>query len=263
MPELKICLIQSDLYWEDPLRNLDHFSEVLNRMTEPADLILLPEMFSTGFSIHPGHAETMDGPSVQFMKAMARTKDAVICGSRTIRENDSFYNRLICFYPDGTFLKYDKRHLFCLSDESSVFTAGSEKQILTVKGFKILPLICYDLRFPVWCKNRFDGQAFDYDLLLYVANWPESRAHVWRTLLMARAIENQAWVAGVNRIGRDGAGTNHVGESLVIDPKGRILAEAPHGEAAILTAVLPFEELEAFRRSFPAGRDWDQFTIEI
>ena len=263
MQELKINLIQSDIFWENPGKNLDHFSILLDQIHEPVDLILLPEMFSTGFSIHPEHGtETMDGKSIQFLQYQAKKKNFVICGSLMIQENGRFYNRMICMNPDGSFIQYDKHHLFRLSDESDVFTGGNKKQILQVKGWKILPLVCYDLRFPVWSKNTYSDNGYEYDLLLYVANWPESRSYVWRSLLVARAIENQAYVAGVNRIGKDGAGTNHTGESMVIDPKGKIITTAAPGEPAILKAVLPFEELEAFRSSFRVGLDWDHFTIE-
>jgi predicted amidohydrolase len=205
----------------------------------------------------------MEGLSIQFLREQAEKMNAAICGSLMIKENGFYYNRLICMQPDGSFIQYDKRHLFLLSDESTVFTGGNKRTILEIKGWKILPLVCYDLRFPVWSKNTFTGGRYEYDLLIYVANWPENRGNVWKTLLKARAIENQVFVAGVNRIGKDGAGTNHIGESMVIDPKGRVISSADPGEPAILTASLPFEELQAFRNSFCVGPDWDHFTIEM
>jgi predicted amidohydrolase len=264
MPDLKISLIQSDLSWEDPAKNLDHFSQIVDAMHEPVDLVLLPEMFSTGFSIQPDHcAEEMNGPSMKFLTNYSGKLNSIIAGSLKIKDDGKNYNRLIWMNPDGTFIQYDKRHLFKLSDESTIFTEGEKKQVIHHGSWKILPLICYDLRFPVWSKNTWSEKGYEYDLLVYVANWPESRANVWRSLLVARAIENQAFVAGVNRIGKDGAGTNHAGGSLIVDPKGRIIAEAPAHEPAILTASLPFAELRSFRESFQIGRDWDQFTIEM
>jgi len=264
MPDLTISLIQTDLLWEDPERNLDHLSSVMDQMDTPVDLIILPEMFNTGFSIHPERfAEKMDGRTVAFLRSQAKKKNCILCGSLMVEENGKFYNRLCWATPDGSVIHYDKRHLFRLSDESKVFTAGNTKKVLMLKGWKILPLICYDLRFPVWSKNTWSsGKGYDYDLLLYVANWPESRSHVWKTLLMARAIENQIYVAGVNRIGTDGEGTTYSGESMFIDPKGRILKEAGKYKTAIMTTVLPFGELQKFRDSFQIGLDWDQFTIE-
>lgn len=260
MHDLRITLLQSDLHWEDPERNRMLFAEMMDRMAEPADLILLPETFNTGFSMKPeAMAESMEGPSVAFLLEQARKREAVICGSLLIAANGRYFNRFVAAFPDGTTAHYDKRHLFCLSDESAMLAKGGENVVFSVKGWKVRPQVCYDLRFPVWARNKFREGRFEYDLLVYVANWPESRNGVWQTLLRARSMENQCYVAGVNRVGRDGAGTNHAGESMIIDPKGRIMNPVVSGEPAISSAVLSFDELNEFRKSFPVGNDWDDF----
>jgi len=260
--DLSIVLIQSDIFWEDTGRNLAHFSERINDITSPVDLIVLPEMFSTGFTSNTGQcAETMNGISMQFMEEVARIKECTVIGSLLIQEEQSFYNRLVCMLPDGTFRTYDKRHLFRLSQEYKVIHGGKGKTLIRLSGWNCLPLVCYDLRFPVWSKNAYRDGKYEYDLLVYPANWPKSRAHVWKTLMTARAIENQAYVIGVNRIGTDGYGTPYGGGSLVIDPKGIIIAEAGNEEQNI-HAILSSEELDLFRESFKIGLDWDRFTIE-
>jgi predicted amidohydrolase len=261
--DLKIALVQSDIIWEDNLRNLEIFAGELERIREPADLVLLPEMFSTGFSVNPEKcAETMDGPSVRFLKEHSSEMNCVITGSLLIRDKDQYFNRLVAMFPDGSLFHYDKRHLFRLSEEYKVISRGNKKVIVTVKGWKILPLVCYDLRFPVWSMNTYLNGEYEYDLLVYVANWPESRRHVWKSLLTARAIENQAYAAGVNRIGKDGQGTGHCGESLVSDPKGEILASAGQDASSTLLITLEKERLDRHRESFQIGPDWDRFTLD-
>jgi predicted amidohydrolase len=261
--ELTIGLVQPDIYWEDTERNLLNLSVELDRITEPADVVLLPEMFNTGFSINPAKcAEPVNGPSMQFMREKAREKNIVITGSILTAENGNNYNRLIAMFPDGSYLWYDKRHLFRMSEEYKVLKSGNKKIFFTVKGWKILPLVCYDLRFPVWSKNRIIRGEYEYDLLLYVASWPKSRHHVWKSLLIARAIENQAFVAGVNRIGKDGDGTDYGGESLIIDPEGVIRFAAEQDKPFTGTFTVSRDELDSFRRSFPIGYDWDHFTIK-
>ena len=261
--ELNIVLIQSDISWEDAGKNLAHFSERVNAVTGPVDLIVLPEMFNTGFTTNTEHcAETMNGKSIRFMEEVAGIKKCMVIGSLLIKEEAAYYNRLVCMFPDGIFKTYDKRHLFRLSQEYRVIHGGRGKTLVNVNGWSCLPLVCYDLRFPVWSKNLYREGKYEYDLLVYPANWPKSRAHVWKTLLTARAIENQAYVVGVNRIGTDGYGTPHGGGSMVIDPKGIIIAEAGEEEQNI-HAVLSAEELDLFRESFKIGLDWDRFTIEI
>ena len=260
--DLNIALLESDISWEDAAKNLEHFSGMILDILDQVDLIVLPEMFSTGFTMNTEScAETMKGPAIKFMKEIAGKKDCVVIGSIMIKESMGFYNRLVAMFPDNTFETYDKRHLFRLSQEYKLMRPGDQKKIITYKGWKILPLICYDLRFPVWSKNRIKEGEYEYDLLIYPSNWPRSRKHIWRSLLMARAIENQAYVIGVNRIGTDGYGTPHAGESMVIDPKGTIVAEAGE-EEKILRATISFDELDLFRESFKIGLDWDRFIIE-
>jgi predicted amidohydrolase len=236
---------------------------MIGKISEPADLILFPEMFSTGFTTNTGTcAESMEGPSLTFLKEVALSTGSLVMGSILIREDQGYYNRLVSVFPDATCQTYDKRHLFRLSEEYKVMNPGDRKIIVGHKGWNILPLVCYDLRFPVWSKNKFRDGEYEYDLLVYPSNWPRSRRHAWKSLLMARAIENQAYVIGVNRIGPDGYGTPHAGDSLVIDPKGNILAEAGE-EETILKATISLEELNLFRESFKIGLDWDRFIIEI
>lgn len=260
--DLNIVLVQSDILWEDTGRNLVHFSEQIEKIDGPVDLIILPEMFSTGFTANAAQcAEGMNGDSMRFMEKVAGTRECTVLGSLLIKEEDNFYNRLVCMFPDGTFRTYDKRHLFRLSQEYKVIHPGKGKILVPVRDWNCLPLVCYDLRFPVWSKNTYRSGKYEYDLLVYPANWPKSRAHVWRTLLVARAIENQAYVAGVNRIGTDGYGTPHAGGSLVVDPRGVIIAEGDDQERNI-RATLSSGELALFRDTFTIGPDWDRFTIE-
>jgi predicted amidohydrolase len=260
--DLNIVLLQTNIYWEDPGKNLAHFSGLVNEIRDPVDLVVLPEMFSTGFTTNTGKcAETMDGPSIHFLRESAGKLNCTFTGSLLISEGSDFYNRLICMFPDGTFQTYDKRHLFRLSEEYKVMRSGSSKIIVQLGEWHLLPLVCYDLRFPVWSKNNCHHGKYEYDLLVFPSNWPQSRAHVWKSLLIARAIENQAYVIGVNRIGADGFGTRHAGHSLVIDPKGIILAEAGDQEE-VLHTTLSMEELILFRESFKIGLDWDRFTIQ-
>ncbi|HTX88800.1 MAG TPA: nitrilase-related carbon-nitrogen hydrolase [Bacteroidales bacterium] len=261
-PVLTLSLIQPDLTWEDPVQNMEKLSMHLEQLPDPVDLILLPETFNTGFSIHPERcAEYMNGPSVHFLREKSAEKKAVIIGSLLIAEDGKYYNRLIAMFPDGHYEYYDKRHLFRMSDENRKLTPGTRRIIIEVKGWKILPLVCYDLRFPVWSKNRMNGNDYEYDLLIYAANWPASRHAVWKSLLTARAIENLAFVAGVNRVGKDGDGTDHLGESVIVDHKGFILGIADKETPSVVTAAIDRKELEDFRRSFPVGLDWDQFII--
>jgi omega-amidase len=263
MEDLKITLLQSDVSWEASLKNLTNYRKVIGEIQESTDLIILPEMFNTGFSIHPDRcAETMRGPAMKFLTDIARVTECLIISSILINEKRFYYNRLIAMYPDGTYQYYDKRHLFVLSDEKKLMKAGTTRIIVNWKGWKILPLICYDLRFPVWSRNTWNDRQYEYDLLVYPSNWPASRSHIFKSLMVARAIENLAFVAGVNRIGKDGEGTLYNGESRVIDPKGRIIAKCETGGSCVLTAVLPAAELRDFRKAFDIGPGWDRFSIE-
>ncbi|MCF8374697.1 MAG: amidohydrolase [Bacteroidales bacterium] len=259
MKDLHIALIQTDILWEIIEGNLQNFSELLSHINQPVDLIVLPEMFSTGFSMHSKDmAENIDGKAVNWMKDMAEQKNSCITGSLIIEEEGKYFNRLIWVTPEGTFSHYDKRHLFRLSGEQDHFSAGNKKLIVELKGWKICPQICYDLRFPVWVRNKEN-----YDLLLYVANWPTPRKKVWQILLQARAIENISFVIGVNRIGKDENGYEYSGNSMVIDPKGEIISEIPEGEERVEIVKLSYNELQQFREKFPAWLDADDFEVKI
>lgn len=261
MNAFKISLLQSKLYWEDTERNLAHFEKLFAQLA-PCDLVLLPEMFSTAFTMDAAsNAEPMQGPSMQWMQHWATKLNTVIGGSLIIEDEGRFYNRFIWMQADRTYRYYDKRHLFSMAGEDKAFSAGSERLIIEYKGWRISPLICYDLRFPVWSRNGGGKAGSDYDLLLYVANWPEPRAAAWEKLLYARAIENQCYVAGVNRIGTDEKGLSYIGGSMLVDMKGELIWKGAQQQEEIYTQELSLEALEAFRAKFPVGRDADTFNI--
>jgi omega-amidase len=263
MNELNIKLVQTDVIWEDSSSNLIRLSQLVDKITDPTDLIVLAEMFSTGFSMHPERcAEPVNGPAMQFMAAKAMEKGCLVIGSILTRDNDFYFNRLIAMRPDGSYDQYDKRHLFSIIGENEVIQAGSRKQIVHWKGWNILPLVCYDLRFPVWCKNSWNMGEYEYDLLVFPSNWPKSRAHSWKSLLVARAIENLAYVAGVNRIGTDPEGIGFSGDSMILDLKGNVISVARPGKTEIISAILSQSELRKFRDGFNVGPDWDHFTME-
>ena len=259
MSDLKITLIQSNLIWENAKANLTAFSEKI-KLVASTDLIILPETFSTGFSMDSEKlAEPMNGFSMQWMADMAKESNAVIAGSLILEEGGKIYNRFIWMRPDGTFEKYDKRHLFTMGNEHNHYTKGQENLIVELKGWNICPQICYDLRFPVWSRNNSKNP---YDLLIYVANWPEVRITAWEKLLYARAIENQCYVAAVNRIGVEGEGVNCIGNSMLIDSKGDQLWKATDSKEETKTALLSMKELNAFRKKFPVLEDGDGFTLQ-
>ena len=257
--KLKVTLIQSDLFWENKEKNLEQFSKKIDAITVPTDLIILPEMFTTGFSMCPEtFAEPMEGPTIKWMQATAHKKNCVVTGSFICEEKGNYYNRLIWMNADGSFTKYDKRHLFSMGNEHHHYTAGQEKLIVTLKGWKICPLICYDLRFPVWARNSKNNP---YDLLIYIANWPQRRSFAWTTLLLARAIENQCYVIGVNRVGNDGNEIVHSGDSAVINAMGEIINKITPQEEAATTVTLAHAPLMEFRNLFPALSDSDSFEV--
>jgi len=254
MENLNITIIQSDLHWEDKAANLHAFSQKIESITEPTDLIILPEMFTTGFSMKSKElGETMEGKTVNWMKQMAKEKNCAITGSFICREN-KYYNRLLWVTPNGVARRYDKRHLFSMGGEDKHYTAGDKRLIATLNGWRICPLICYDLRFPVFSRNT---KRDPYDVLIYVANWPEARIDVWNKLLCARAIENQCYVAGVNRVGVDGNFVMHTGNSVVLDSKGNTICSIESEKEEIKTVTLVWEELETFRKKFPVLKDAD------
>jgi predicted amidohydrolase len=255
---MNISILQVNLAWEDREKNLEMFEEKLESLQHKTDLAVLPEMFTTGFSMNPeALSEEMNGPSFKWMKKTAANINAVLIGSLIIREGNNHYNRLISMFPNGDYSYYDKRHLFRMGEENKHYTAGREKKIITVNDCRILPLICYDLRFPVWSRNRGD-----YDMLIYIANWPEPRRHVWKNLLIARALENQVYVVGLNRIGEDGQGLSYSGDSMVIDPKGRIISNTEPYKESVETVEVSLKSLNEFRKKFPVGKDADDFEIK-
>jgi omega-amidase len=252
MSDLKITIIQSNLHWENIDKNLSMFAEKIKTIEEHTDLIILPEMFTTGFTMNAANlAESMNGKTMEWMKAIAEKANAVVTGSVIIKENNLFYNRLLWIKPDGNYFSYDKKHLFSLGKEEETYTSGDKKLTVKIGEWKIQPMICYDLRFPKWCRNDND-----YDVLLFVANWPEKRITHWDTLLKARAIENQSYVIGVNRYGMDGNEIYHPGNSAVIDAYGDTLFFS-RDEESIQTITLSRDHLKLIRRQYPFLKDRD------
>lgn len=260
MSSLTFSIIQTRLFWEDKAANLSMLEEKINSITQKTEIVVLPEMFSTGFSMNPSAlAETMDGPTVNWMKKMAEEKKIILTGSVIIQEEHQFFNRLIWVLPNGTMGHYDKRHRFAFAGEDQHYSNGHRRMIAQVKGWKINLQICYDLRFPIWARQQSATEP-EYDVLIYVANWPERRNHAWKTLLTARAIENQSYVMGVNRVGEDGNGIYHSGNSMVVDPLGELLYHKEH-EEDIFTITLEKEKLTEVRSKFPFWKDADDFLI--
>lgn len=256
MENLKIALLQFDITWENPLKNRNKI-ELYFASVKTADIILLPEMFTTGFSVEATHlAESMDGETVAWMKEMAIKQQSVVCGSLMINEAGNIYNRLVWVEPSGLIKTYDKRHLFSLINEQKHFTAGTKRLIIEYKGWRICPLICYDLRFPVFSRNDVN-----YDLCFYIANWPSKRIAAWDILLQARAVENQAYTIGVNRVGVDGYKASYSGHSQVLDPMGDVIATAPENEVGWVEFALSKKHLDDFRKRFPFVEDRDLFEL--
>ena len=265
MSNLTVSLIQSNLHWEDKSANLQMFEEKILSLKENTELVILPEMFNTGFSMNPALlAEHMEGKTVQWMKRIAKQKNIILTGSLIIEENENYYNRLVWMLPNGQYGVYDKRHRFAFAGEDQQFAAGEKRLIASVKGWRINLMVCYDLRFPVWARQQSDGSAnesaLEYDLLIYVANWPERRIHAWNTLLQARAIENQCYAIGVNRVGNDGNDIYHNGNSMIVDPLGKIIYQKPDAED-VYTYTFDKQELEEVRAKFPFWKDADEFQI--
>lgn len=259
MNDLRVTLIQTYLNWEHPEENFKHLSNVLSKIEEPTDLIILPEMFTTGFTMKPEQlAEEHGGKGLQWMQQQAKEKGCVITGSISVKENSHYYNRLYWVEPDGTYQYYNKRHLFRMGNEQQHYTPGDSRMIVDLKGWKICPLICYDLRFPVWSRNTI-GHL--YDVLIYVANWPNVRSYAWKQLLVARSIENQCYTIGVNRVGRDGNLFEHSGDSCALNPKGEYISNLQPNEDKYQTVILSAQYLNDFRKSFPVIMDSDQFTL--
>lgn len=258
IPNLKITVFQAYLFWENVDKNLQNISLRLSGgLREKTDLIVLPEMFNTGFTMNAeALAETMEGKSVEWLKKTAAKYDAVVTGSLIIKEDDNLFNRMMWVLPDGTFSYYDKHHLFGMGMEDRHYTPGQKQVDVELKGWKIRLAICYDLRFPVWLRNRQDP----YDMLLLVASWPDKRSAHWRTLIHARAIENQSYVVAVNRVGHDGNQVYHSGHSMCIDPHGNTVYYKPEDED-LYTFSINYQELEKIRRQFPFLKDADSFHL--
>ncbi len=254
---LHATLVQTTLHWEDKKANLKALGRKLDSLATPTHLVVLPEMFTTGFTMNARPlAEPTEGPTWEWMAAQAARLNAVITGSFIAKENGQYYNRLLWVRPDGSYEQYDKRHLFTLAGEHEHYAPGNHRLIVELNGWKVLPLICYDLRFPVWARN-VDG----YDLLLYIANWPEMRRQAWRALLAARAIENQAYTLGVNRVGKDGNGFPYTGDTSAYDYAGEELLHATQVDG-LFTVQLSYEKQQEFRNKLQFLADRDRFVIE-
>lgn len=266
MSSLTISLVQTALFWENKKANLDMLEEKIMGIREKTEIVILPEMFNTGFSMKPEMlAETMDGETLLWMKRIAAAKKIILTGSLMVKDEGNYYNRLVWILPNGQTGFYDKRHLFAYGEEDKHYSPGKKRFIASVKGWKILLLVCYDLRFPVWSRQQMPMDTAEknpeFDLIVYVANWPERRNHAWKTLLQARAIENQSYVAGVNRVGNDGNGIFHSGHTMLIDPLGEVLFTEADAET-IFTHTLQKSDLDTFRTKLPFLKDGDQFFIQ-
>lgn len=258
MSQLRISIVQSDICWEDRDASLIHFRKKLNKLKGKTDLVVFPETFTTGFSMNtPSLADTMNGQTIETLKVWAKDLDSALAGSFIAREYDRFFNRSFFITPTGKCHTFDKRHLFRMGDEPKHYTSGSSRGIVSYKGWSIRILVCYDLRFPVWSRNVDNA----YDLLIYVANWPDVRIGVWKSLLPARAIENMAFVCGVNRVGTDGNGLIYSGHSAIYSPKGIRLLHAPTHKETVRTCIIDKTESDRLREKFPVWKDADEFTL--
>ena len=257
--ELKVAIVQTALVWENPKENRRLLSHKIAAISADVDLVVLPEMFTSGFTMNPAEvAETMEGNTIVWLKKQAKVKQAVIMGSLVISENGKFYNRMVCVEPSGTITTYNKRHTFTLAGEHKVYTAGTEKVTFSYKGWEICPLVCYDLRFPVWARN-----VEDYDLIIYVANWPKIRIGAWDALLKARAIENMAYCIGVNRVGLDGNNFEYSGHSAAYDVLGNRLDTILENQDVVEMVSLDKAAIKKYREKLNFLNDRDNFTLEI
>lgn len=256
---MKISFLQQDLAWEDKPENFSRFEAMIFSDISCPDIYIMPEMFNTGFSVNPAPvSEPPASGTFRWMKETSARKGSAICGSYIVQEDNCYYNRFIFVSPEGESYHYNKRHLFSMGGEDKAFTPGTSRTIFSYKGVRILPLVCYDLRFPVWARNRNE-----YDLLIYSANWPVARRDVWMTLLKARALENQCYVAGANRIGTDATGADYFGGSMIITARGEVISSGNDNSSCIVSAGLSMEELTAFRAKFPVLKDADRFSFDL
>ena len=259
---LHVTSIQADLRWEDSQGNREHFDQLLKEVPLETELVLLPETFNTAFPVDPVQfAEKPEGPTMNWMRAKAQELNAVISGTLLLNIDGHYHNSLVWMRPDGSYELYHKRHTFTLGGENLPVERGSESLVVELNGWRIKPMVCYDIRFPVWSKNHYQDGQYEYDLGIYLANFPASRMNVWNTLLQARAIENQAYFIGVNRVGDDHEGVHYSGCSQVINVKGEVISMAKTDMESVVPIVLDYEKLQSFREKFPVGKDWDSFTI--
>lgn len=259
MQDLRVTIVQSMLHWEDAQANRGMFAEKVASLKGATDLVLLPEMFTTGFSMRSTElAEAMSGPTVHWMREQAEAIGAAVYGSTIITDGRDHFNRGLFVKPDGDVTIYDKRHLFRFANETDHYSAGKERVVVEWKGWRILLQVCFDLRFPVFARNRGD-----YDAILYLANWPEARRYAWSQLLIARAIENQVYVAGVNRVGMDGKGIHYTGDSVVLDPRGMVIGQVGPAQEGQATIALDWNALEDFRAKFPLAKEADDFELKF
>lgn len=257
--QLIITGIQADLKWENPKQNLDYFQQKIESISKDTDIVVLPEMFTTGFSMNAKvNAEPLDGTTISWMIKIAKATKFAICGSLPIKENNQYYNRFVFIHPSGKIDTYNKRHVFTYAKEDEFYSPGTSKKVIDFKGWKIFPQICYDLRFPVWSRN-----TFNYDLLIYVANWPSTRIDAWKTLLKARAIENMTYTIGINRIGKDHNGLIYSGDSLIVDYLGETLSKLNTSEEGFVTAILEKDKQELTRNKLGFLKDRDSFSIHL
>jgi omega-amidase len=261
MQDLTLALIQSNLVWEDKTSNLGRFAEKLKLLPGKADVIILPEMFATGFTMNASLAEGMDGQTVHWLTEQSAVTNAAVAGSFIYCQDGALFNRFVWMLPDGSYEYYDKRHLFRFGGENQHFAPGSQRKIVRYKGWNICLQVCYDLRFPVWARNDYSDGSYAYDMLVYTANWPAARRHHWRSLLIARAIENIAYVAGINRVGADGKGTLHIGDTMAVSHAGELLSCAEENAEETVLTVLSADALQTYRSRFGVGPDWDKFFL--
>jgi omega-amidase len=256
---MKVTIIQPDIVWENKSLNLRKLRDLITPLFTQTDIVVLPEMFNTGFSMNPEHlCEPSHGETSDWMLEISQMGNFGVCGSFIVKEKEFYFNRWVFVSPEKDLWCYDKRHLFSMAGEDKIFSKGRKRLIFSFRGVRISPFICYDLRFPVWSRNRND-----YDLMINAANWPESRREVWLTLLKARAIENQCYVAGANRIGTDGAGIKYSGDSAIINPRGMIIASAKSDAESSITGEVSMDELSDFRKKFPVNNDADNFILNF
>ena len=262
MTDLNIAYIQTDLRWEDKAANLENFSNLLDKVQPGTDLILLPETFTTAFPVDPRQfAEPLDGETMNWLRTKAKEKKAVVCGTLLLEIDHTYYNSLVWMRPDGSFELYHKRHPFSIGGENNLVKKGENQLTVKLKGWRIRPMVCYDVRFPVWARNRFENGQYEYDLAFYLANFPDSRMIVWNGLLVARAIENQAYIIGVNRIGDDPNGLHYSGESQVVNARGEVISKVEPYQEGVAHCTLSAEKLTHFREKFPLGPDWDKSVV--